>query len=220
MDNLKHDLVGMRFDMLFVESRVENDANGRPQYLCVCDCGNRKIIKSNNLLNGKTHSCGCLKKKMMADKQYKHGDTGGHIGKSTRLYSIWSAMKERCNHQGFRQWKDYGGRGIKVCDEWNNDYSAFKTWAMSHGYNDGLTIDRIDNNGNYEPCNCRWVSMKEQMNNKNNNHVIAYNGKSQSLTKWAEELGINRGTLSGRINRYHWPVEKAFNTPAGCKYGG
>ena len=216
-----NDLSGDRYDMLFVIRRIDNSKDGHIQYLCQCDCGNYKIVKANNLRNGKTHSCGCLKKKIMADKQYKHGDTGGHSGKSSRLYCIWSSMKDRCFRSNFRQWKDYGGRGIKVCDEWRNNYSVFKTWALSNGYHEGLTIDRINNDGNYEPCNCRWVTMKEQMNNKNNNHNISYNGKCQSLTKWAEELGIRRKTLDCRINRYHWPIEKALTTPVrGGSYGG
>lgn len=205
-----NDLSGNRYDMLLVLHRVENSLDGYVQYLCLCDCGNTKVIKGHNLSNGKTHSCGCMKKKMMAEKQFKHGDAGTHHSASSRLYRIWQGMINRCTRQKFRQWKDYGGRGITVCDEWINDYSVFKEWAIQNGYSDDLTIDRINNDGNYEPTNCRWVSMKHQMNNKSNNHLINYNGCTKTLTEWAEELGIPRHTLSERINKRHLPIEKAF----------
>jgi len=208
-----NDLSGNRYDMLSVIRRVENSRDGYVQYLCVCDCGNYKIIKADNLRNGHTHSCGCLKKKMMADKQFKHGGTGGRHNKQDRLYSIWRSMISRCYFPSATEYEYYGGRGITVCNEWHNDYSVFRNWAINNGYSDKLTIDRIDNNGNYDPINCRWVTMKTQMNNKNNNHLIEYNGQVRTLTEWAELIGISRNILSQRINRYHWPIERALTQP-------
>lgn len=207
------DLTGNRYDMLYVVRRVENSNDGYVQYLCLCDCGNEKIVKANNLSNGNTHSCGCLKKKIMAEKQFKHGATGGRHGKQDRLYTIWCGMNSRCYSPSATEYENYGGRGITVCNEWRNDFLVFREWALKNGYTQTLTIDRIDNDGNYEPSNCRWIALKDQMNNKRNNHIIEYAGQSKTITEWAEQLGIHRKTLSDRINRYHWPINKALSLP-------
>lgn len=136
-----------------------------------------------------------------------------------RLCRIFNAMKSRCYNKNNRQYKDYGGRGIGLCEEWNDrdkvgvetkGYIAFKKWALSNGYQDNLTIDRIDVNKGYSPDNCRWLSFKEQANNKTNNHYVTYKGKTQSLKKWAEELNINYNTIRQRLNYYHFSVEYAF----------
>ena len=105
---------------------------------------------------------------------------------------------------------DYGGRGIKVCDEWKDDFQAFYDWAMSNGYDESLTIDRIDNDGNYEPSNCRWVDMRTQANNTRRIHAITYMGKTQSMMDWCKELNLDYYTIRSRINIYHWSAEKAF----------
>lgn len=205
-----NDLSGNRYDMLLVEKRYGKDSHGNITYQCLCDCGNEVIVSASNLRNGNTHSCGCLKKKMMANKQYKHGGTGGRHNKQERLYVIWRSMISRCYIPSATEYQNYGGRGISVCDEWKDDYACFRDWALSNGYLDNLTLDRIDNNGNYSTDNCRWVTMKAQMNNKSNNHLITFNGKTQTLTQWAEEYGISRSVLSTRINRYKWPIEQAL----------
>ena len=212
-----NDLSGNRFDMLLVLHRVENSPDGYVQYLCLCDCGNTKVIKGHNLLNGKTHSCGCLKKKMMAEKQFIHGEAGSRHCQPNRLYRIWRGMVDRCTRPNFRQWKDYGGRGITVCNEWRNDYQNFKQWAYSNGYDDNLTIDRKNNDGNYEPSNCRWIPFEEQMNNRRTNHLLSLNGKTQSMKKWSNEIGINYGTLKSRI-KSGWPIERALKDPV-IKHG-
>lgn len=120
---------------------------------------------------------------------------------NTRIYRIWQRMKTRCYNKNFQHFKDYGGRGIKVCDEWLNDFMAFYKWAVDNGYNDNLTIDRIDVNGNYEPNNCRWLTNDEQQNNKRNNILLTYNGKTQTITQWANELGIKRSQIQYRYYR-------------------
>lgn len=140
---------------------------------------------------------------------YKHG------GKGTRLYRIWQMMKNRCHNPKTSRFPDYGGRGITVCDEWKDDFQAFHDWAMANGYEDHLTIDRKDNDKGYSPENCRWTTALVQGNNSRHNHMITHNDKTQSLSDWARELGFSFHTLSNRINRYGWTVERAFNTPVG-----
>lgn len=134
-----------------------------------------------------------------------------HNGKS-RLYRIWAQMRSRCNNPNTPLYKYYGGRGIKVCDEWN-DYENFYTWAMESNYNNDVSIDRIDVNGDYCPDNCRWATNKEQANNKRNNKLITFNGKTQTVAQWAEEYNIDNKLLLSRLN-YGWNIEKALTTQA------
>lgn len=121
-------------------------------------------------------------------------------------------MKTRCYNKNFMYYCNYGGKGIKICDEWKNDFSKFYKWAINNGYKEGLTIDRINNDGNYEPLNCRWVTRKKQNNNMNKNIIINYNGKKQTISEWADELNLSRIALYYRIRR-GWDVEKALTTP-------
>jgi hypothetical protein len=118
-------------------------------------------------------------------------------------------MKERCQNPNSKSYKNYGARGIQLCEEWRA-FEVFKAWAEANGYSEGLTIDRIDNDGNYEPSNCRWATMETQNNNSRNNHLLSYGGRTMSLTMWAKELGINPQTLHTRIVQLHWPVERAL----------
>lgn len=120
-------------------------------------------------------------------------------------------MRTRCYSESHKSYPEYGGRGITVCDEWKNSSDSFIEWALENGYNDSLTLDRIDNNKGYSPNNCRWATMKEQANNTRKNVVIKYNGEEKTISQWADELGINRNTLSNRIKR-GWSVERAFET--------
>lgn len=129
----------------------------------------------------------------------------------TRLYKIWTAMRERCNRERHSHYKDYGGRGITICSEWD-DYVAFRNWANNNGYSDELTLDRIDYNGNYEPSNCRWVTYKEQARNKRSNRIIEYKGHKYVLTELAEKIGMNKTTLKERLNK-GWSVEDAVEKP-------
>ncbi len=126
-----------------------------------------------------------------------------------RLKICWKNMRQRCNNPNFTYYRNYGGRGIRICDEWS-DYAAFEKWALANGYNDSLTLDRIDTNGNYEPSNCRWATMKTQANNKRNNRLITINGKTQTASQWADELGVNYGVVRNRLHD-GMPIDKAFN---------
>jgi len=127
-----------------------------------------------------------------------------------RLYGIWYTMKTRCYKEKCINYKNYGGRGITVCNEWQSDFENFYNWALENGYVEGLSIDRIDNNKGYSPENCRWATRIEQANNQRSNHLITYNGKTQTLKQWADELKIPYTSLKSRINNYNFPIEKAF----------
>ena len=137
-----------------------------------------------------------------------------------RIQNIFLHMKDRCYNPNFRDYKNYGGRGITICEEWQTPHSwkggrAFRKWALENGYSDNLTLDRIDVNKGYSPENCRWVSMKTQQNNKRNNRLITYNGKTQTIAKWCDELGIPFSTIKNRLNK-QMPVEKIFSKKKLC----
>lgn len=157
-------LTGKKFNQLTVLKYVRSDKYYNSYWSCMCDCGNEIIVTAGRLRSGHTKSCGCYMKersKEICISRTKHGK------RKTRLYNIWCNIKSRCcnpNNPDYKKW--YGSRGITVCEEWKNNFEAFYNWAISHGYKDELTIDRIDNNGDYTPLNCRWVTMKEQCKNK------------------------------------------------------
>ena len=131
---------------------------------------------------------------------------------SSKLYCSWKHMKERCYNSSCRDYCHWGGRGITVCDAWKSDFLAFKEWALANGYEEGLTIDRIDNDGNYEPSNCRWATKKEQSNNRRCLHYLTYKGETKTISEWSRITGIKITTLYMRLNTYGWSIEKALTT--------
>ena len=195
------DLTGQRFGRLVVVERVENSADGRARWLCRCDCGQSKTVLGEHLKKGRTKSCGCAKSESSSKRFKKHG------GRNSKLYRIWSNMKDRCNNPDCKVYSDYGGRGIKVCKEWIDDFSAFQKWALANGYKEGLTIDRKDNDKGYSPDNCRWTDRKIQGNNKRNCRYITYKGQRKSVAEWSDITGIPHDTLLYRLN-HGWETER------------
>ena len=192
-------LTGNRFGRLVVVSeaspRYSKGGSKQRQWNCLCDCGKEIITTTQNLRRGDTKSCGCLKIETNINNATTHG------GSKSKLYSVWKAMRKRCNNTHNSDYKYYGGKGIKVCDEWNNDFESFRNWSLCNGYNPELTIDRIDLNKDYCPENCRWVDFKTQCNNRSTNAHYTYNGKTHTLAEWSEISGIKYSTLYHRIKQ-------------------
>ena len=184
------DLTNQRFGKLTVIRLDGKDHRHECKWLCKCDCGNETVVYGSHLRKGNTVSCGCV----MRSAHKTHGES------KTRLYGIWQHMKSRCENPNVDHYYCYGGRGITYCDEWK-DFEVFKEWAVSNGYEDGLTIDRIDVNGNYEPGNCRWESMTVQHKNTRKAIVLEHNGERHTLREWAKVLGIPKSTLQARYKK-------------------
>ena len=197
MTEARKECLGKKYGRLLVisfnEEVTKSHNNKHIYYNCECDCGNKTIVTKEGLKSGNTKSCGCLQREFAKSAFITHGATVNR--ENPRLYRIWKNMKNRCNNPNGQDYKYYGGRGITVCSEWNYDYDTFKKWALSSGYENTLTIDRIDTDGNYEPSNCRWSTRKEQANNMRSNHIIVYNNKEYTMTEFAEEYNICYGYL-------------------------
>ena len=178
-------------------------------WLCRCDCGSVLCVSSSHLKSGHTKSCGYYRTDLIIQQGHENAT---HGMKRTRLYRIWSGIKDRCCNPLSAKYADYGGRGITVCEEWRDNFEAFRDWALSSGYREGLSIDREDNDGDYCPENCRWATMVVQANNKRTNRELSFDGRTQNLKQWADEFGILPSTLRERLSR-GWSVEKALTTP-------
>lgn len=201
------DLTGQKFGRLTVISIAERKKGYGVYWLCKCECGNETITSTGHLKSGHTKSCGCLQKERAKEYNQKHCQT------YTRMYYIWISMKGRCYNNNNNAYKNYGKRGIKICDEWLNNFEKFYEWSINNGYTDELTIDRIDVNGNYTPENCRWVDRITQANNTTRNKFLTYNNETKTLAQWCNILNLNYHTIKRRLNKYHWSVEKALSTP-------
>lgn len=192
-------MIGKKFGRLTVtEECEERTKDHRKLYKCQCECGNVIVCQGKLLRNGHTKSCGCLSHEVSRYRFRTHGKS------ETRLYTIFQGMKQRCFYNKNSHYKNYGERGIKICDEWLNDFMNFYNWAMSNGYKDNLTIDRIDVYGNYEPFNCRWVDVETQSNNKQNTIKLQYDKFNYSIAQWSKILNIPYQTL---ISRYYKGVD-------------
>lgn len=197
-------MIGRRFGKLTVVARdtdYRSPSGGiHKRYICKCDCGNYITVMSDNLK--RTQSCGCVKKLSTAKVGKANLKHGGTSGSRERLYNIWSGMKSRCyNEKDTEHYKRYGARGVSICDEWRNSYEAFRDWALSNGYHDDLSIDRIDVNGNYEPSNCRWATNKEQQNNLRTNRVVTINGENYTVAQLANKYSAPYRKLLYQLNK-------------------
>ena len=202
-----NDLTGKKFGLLTVKSFDGKDNRNKSYWLCDCDCGNKNVrVRSDCLTTGNTKSCGCY-------NVTSHKKNDAECVTKEKLYHLFYGIKARCYNTKSNKYEYYGGKGIKICEEWLNSYEAFKKWSYENGYKEGLTIDRIDSNGNYEPSNCRWVTMTVQNRNKDINNYYTYNGKTLLLSDWSKLTGIKESTLYSRINSLHWSFEKAITTP-------
>lgn len=190
-------LTGKRFGRLTVISFDESSK----KWLCKCDCGNQKLVSRCHLMDGHSRSCGCLNSEITSNRNYRHGFS------KTRLYKIYYGILQRCNNQRNPAYPDYGGRGIHICKEWSKGFEEFRLWAMSHGYSDDLSIDRIDVNGNYCPENCRWATQKEQCNNTRKNIMVG----GLTLKETCIAKGLNYNTVYMRIKR-GCPIKEALTS--------
>lgn len=201
MPKLK-DLSGQMYGRLTVIRRIIINDKPRTYWSCTCSCGNTVVVWGDSLRKGTTRSCGCFMRERAVETNTTHGL------KDHPLYQMWNGMKQRCSNPRNPKYKNYGGRGIQVCDRWL-DFSNFIE-DMGEAPQ-GMSINRINNDGNYEPSNCQWATPKEQSNNQRSNRVLEFNGKKQTLAQWAEELNINYGTLLDRLNE-EWSIEDALTT--------
>lgn len=180
--------------------RIEN------LWKCKCECGNEKIVSETTLKRNANASCGCYKREKVSKSLMKHSFT------KHPLYKIWRGIKTRCFNSNSKSYERYGGRGITMCNEWSNNAASFCQWSLDNGYKKGLSIDRIDNDGNYEPNNCRWVDKFVQANNKRNNHKVLYNGEIYSLNELERLTGLDHRLIGNRLER-GWDIEKIISTP-------
>lgn len=194
----RKELKGMTFGRLRVVDYAGCNKHGRALWMCKCNCGKNVIVSSDCLLGNHTKSCGCLNDEQRHKKGFEANRTKHNLH-NTRLYRIWKQMKTRCYNQNTDDWKDYGGRGITVCQEWLDDFLNFYNWSLENGYNNVLTLDRIDVNGEYKPSNCRWSTAKHQANNKRSNHLITIDGETRTCAEWMELSGICHSTFYQRL---------------------
>lgn len=204
--SLSIDLKGTRYGRLKVIdfSHFSKDKK-RTFWKCRCDCGSEVIVRADQLKNGHTKSCGCYNKDVVRNGRF----AVTHDKSKTRIYHIYTGMKTRCYNPNCSNYKDYGGRGIGICKEWLDDFQKFYDWAVANGYEDDLSIDRINPNGDYSPSNCRWATDIEQMNNTRRNHYISHNGERKSLKQWSEDIGFSYEKVKARMAR-GIPFEKAI----------
>jgi hypothetical protein len=204
-DQRFHDLTGQRFGSMVVIGFAGNTPQSR--WYCKCDCETIKNVWAMSLKNGQTKSCGCLQKSIVRGNNLKHGHAVRY--KKTNIYSVWNAMIQRCTNPNTKHYSDYGGRGIKVCERWRHSFENFL--ADMGECPKGLTLERKENNGNYEQSNCKWATTIDQANNKRNSRIITYQGKKLSARQWDRELGLVLGTTWSRIFVLGWSKQRALN---------
>jgi len=195
-------LVGEKHNRLTVLKQVKSVYNKR-RWECLCVCGNKTESTTGDLRGGHKKSCGCLLRETRSKNSTIHGYCG------TRLHGVWRGMRQRCNNPNNPGYKNYGGRGVKISPEWKT-MKKFGKWALENGYKEYLTIDRIDNDGDYSPENCRWATVKKQANNRRSNRWIEFEGETRTIYDWSKKTGIGHKLLAYRIEA-GWPMEDVFN---------
>lgn len=206
------DISGQLFGRLTAVSRAENAKNGHTRWLCKCECGNTTVVDRSNLSSGQIKSCGCWHRESRPAINRTHGHSAG--GKISGTYRSWQAAINRCTNPKNPKWSSYGGRGIKICERWMNSFEAFLADMGERPL--GMTLDRYpDNDGNYEPGNCRWADAKAQSNNTRRNALITAFGRTQTLAQWRDELDgfLSETTIQSRLRR-GWEPERALSQPA------
>ena len=171
---------------------------------CTCICGKVKDVRADSLFDGSSKNCGCLRRNQIIKQNTTHGMVG------TRIYRIWNNMKQRCNNPNATEYERYGGRGIKVCKEWEDDFNSFYEWAIKNGYSDNLTIERNDINKNYEPNNCKWITLQEQLKNTSRTVFITYKGVTKCAMDWCKELELHNNVVI-RKYRKGLPIEEVLS---------
>lgn len=201
-------MTGKEFGCWTVMGRAGKAKGGEPTWLCKCKCGKRKEVRGISLKSGKSKSCGCG---ILKWRNYKSREREAEQRK--KLYEVWKGVRRRTCDEKLEQYRNYGGRGIGICEEWKKDFEAFFKWAMENGYEEGLSIDRKDNEKGYFPDNCRWATRKEQGNNTRRNKLITYGGETHTVTEWEDILHLGRNTLKMRLYK-GWNLESAIETPS------
>lgn len=208
---IRKDISGKSYGRLSVRSHVGINKSGNHLWRCSCECGRVVDVTYANLTSGHTMSCGCLQKERTSEAKKTHGLYWSADGKRSRLSRIWSGMKERCFNEKCAAFRSYGGAGITMCEEWL-EYRSFHDWATMNGFNDGMTIDRIDNDKGYSPSNCRIATRRQQSRNRRNIVMLTHDGITKPMFQWAEELGLNKGSMASR-RRMGWSDSEIITTP-------
>ena len=202
------DLTGQKFNRLEVLEFAGRNKHNTALWKCKCDCGNITTATTYGLTHGAKKSCGCYH---IEKSRENFKDNATHGLSKTQLYTTWKNMRQRCNNPHNKRYSSYGGRGIGICDEWN-DYQVFHDWMMEHGWEPGLTLERIDNDKGYSPDNCRIATWKEQVRNRRKTVYLTYKNEKKPLSEWVEIFGLNMKTCYGRLHDYGWsnPEEILF----------
>lgn len=208
------DMTGKIFGRLTVIKKDESKKDKRTRWVCQCECGNKVVVRTDTLRSKRTKSCGCLQRDLLVERKPRkiHGKS------KERLYTMFHNMHKRCYDKDHISFRNYGGRGIGVSEEWRNDFESFYEWSIKNGYNDNLTIDRINNDNDYSPVNCKFITHKEQQNNRRDNVFVSYEGDTRTISQWSESKGIKYSVLQSRL-KAGWSTKKAIETPVKKNYG-
>lgn len=200
------DLTNQKFGKLLVVEKACTK-NGKVYWKCLCNCGKTTYATTSNLRCNKIKSCGCVKNEILVKRSTKHNQ------RNTKLYEVWKSIKQRCLNPNNKAFVNYGKRGILICEDWKNDFINFYNWSIKNGYSEGLSIDRINVDGNYEPSNCRWTTRIVQANNTRTNRYITIDNETKSLADWCRHFNISYSLVYQREKKYKWDIIKALTTP-------